>query len=176
MMVVAQWLIPGKTIWEYESVLMTGELHKFRTLPVDPNDPFRGKYITLRFPDIPMDSILLNGTQEYAYCLLAIDSLGFSTVDQVLLTEPTSTQAYFRAEIERKSNKSWSWKRTKIGYPFERFYMEEHKAPKAENFYNTASRDTQQTVYATVRIKNGMTVLEDVFIDGHSISEIEDND
>ena len=76
-----------------------------------------------------------------------------------------------KAKINRRLNKFISWGKTRLVYPFERFYLEEHKAPRAEKRYRLATRNSLQTTYAIVRIKNGTTVLEDVLIDGHSIVE-----
>ena len=46
---LAQLYVPAKMIWDQEDVLKNGSEYKFKTDPVDPNDPFRGKYITLSF-------------------------------------------------------------------------------------------------------------------------------
>lgn len=52
---VVQLYVPSKMIWDREEVLRTGTEYKFRTAPIDPTDPFRGKYITLRFDDNTVD-------------------------------------------------------------------------------------------------------------------------
>ena len=36
-------------IISYERVLKEGEVFYFKVLPLDPYDPFRGRYVTLRF-------------------------------------------------------------------------------------------------------------------------------
>ena len=54
--------------------------------------------------------------------------------------------------------------------PFDRFYMEESKAPKAEKVYNAANSDQRKETYALVYIKDGTAVLNDVIIDGQSIA------
>ena len=46
---LVQLYVPAAMILEREEVLATGKAYKFRVAPVDPNDPFRGKYITLRY-------------------------------------------------------------------------------------------------------------------------------
>ena len=46
-MVFAQWYVPSKMILDREDILKNGEEFKFLTQPIDPSDPFRGKYITL---------------------------------------------------------------------------------------------------------------------------------
>lgn len=171
LMVAAQWLIPGKTIWDHEQVLRQGEQFKFLTLPVDPNDPFRGKYVTLRFSRVALDSTILSSAYKYVYCTLIVDDEGFASVDEVLLEVPPDNQAYFKTEISNRKAIFLSRRNTRLVYPFERFFMEEHKAPRAEERYREAIRDSSKITYALVRIKNGTTVLEDVLIDGHSIRE-----
>jgi len=59
-----------------------------------------------------------------------------------------------------------------VEYPFERFYMEESKAPLAESMYWEVSRDTTKITYASVSIQNGRAVLKDVFIGDVSIREL----
>lgn len=36
-------------IMSYEKILKEGESFYFKVLPLDPYDPFRGRYVTLRF-------------------------------------------------------------------------------------------------------------------------------
>jgi len=45
----AQLYFPAKIVYDNTMVLNQGTIWKFQCEPVDPNDPFRGKYITLRF-------------------------------------------------------------------------------------------------------------------------------
>ncbi len=59
-----------------------------------------------------------------------------------------------------------------IQYPFDRFYMEESKAPQAEITYNESLRDTNQVTYAVVLVKKGEAVVKDVMIDDRSIVDI----
>ncbi len=47
-MCLAQWIVPGKMVYDSENTIAEGTLYKFKTAPVDPSDPLRGKYVTLR--------------------------------------------------------------------------------------------------------------------------------
>ncbi len=49
LLVLLQIWTPAAMIWNREDVLRSGKAFKFRSAPVDPNDPFRGKYIILSF-------------------------------------------------------------------------------------------------------------------------------
>ena len=44
-----QWTVPLGLIWQHQATLRTGTVYRFRTAPVDPVDPFRGRYVQLRF-------------------------------------------------------------------------------------------------------------------------------
>jgi uncharacterized membrane-anchored protein len=46
---LAQWFVPAQMIYDQEQVLREGKTYHFKTAPIDPSDPFRGKYITLSF-------------------------------------------------------------------------------------------------------------------------------
>ena len=48
---LAQLFVPAQMIYNQEDILDTGKLVKFQCEPIDPNDPFRGKYITLNFKE-----------------------------------------------------------------------------------------------------------------------------
>lgn len=64
--------------------------------------------------------------------------------------------------------------------PFDRFYMEESKAPRAEKllpgsrFGRAQPSGTNQVTNcrANVRILNGTALIEDVLVDGTSIKEL----
>ena len=47
--VLVQLVVPAKMIFDKEVILKTGTIYKFKTQPIDPSDPFRGKYVTLNY-------------------------------------------------------------------------------------------------------------------------------
>ncbi|MES2486246.1 MAG: GDYXXLXY domain-containing protein, partial [Bacteroidota bacterium] len=57
-----QAFIPLKMVYDNHNVETEGIVFKFKTEPVDPSDPFRGKYITLEFES---DSIYANVYPQY---------------------------------------------------------------------------------------------------------------
>lgn len=169
---LVQLYVPSKMIWDKEEVLRTGTEHKFRTAPVDPNDPFRGKYITLRF-----DNNLVNTPSEdnwkigeSIYVSITTDDKGFAKIEDVSKKKPTENQEFIKATV--RSVLETNPRRLTIDYPFDRYYMEESKAYEAEQAYRESNRDTLEVTYALVSIKNGNAVLKDVLIDGTSIKEI----
>lgn len=172
MVVLAQWYVPAKMIFDRETVLSSGKEYKFRAAPLDPSDPFRGKYITLRFSDTRFP--LPPGEEWYpgedVYVSLTTDREGFARIQSVNKKAPHKGTDYVKAKVHYVADDSV--KTILVEYPFERFYMEEAKAPRAERVYNESLRDTTKQTYAQVSIMGNTAVLKDVLIDGVSIKEL----
>jgi hypothetical protein len=166
-MVAAQWFVPISMISGMENIKRHGTMFKFRTQPIDPTDPFRGSYITLRFQESFFEtrqSMWVAG--EELFVKLGVRDDGFAFVIGVSRSEPEAGN-YFRAKAGNYYNG-----RIDLDFPFDRFYLEESKAPAAENTYNDSNADDQLKVYAVVYIKDGESYVEDVRIDEKSIIEI----
>ncbi len=167
-----QLALPGKMIWDNEKVLETGKEYKFKTAPIDPSDPFRGKYITLQYKEntTEVDDIENWSAGEDVYVTLKTDSQGFAKIDFISKVKPKESDDFVTAKV------GFVWgnhlKSLNIEYPFNRFYMEETKAPEAERAYRKAQLATSQVTYALVSIKNGQAVLKDVLINGVPIGKI----
>ena len=78
---------------------------------------------------------------------------------------------YFKAWINSTYVSNGETKIT-VDYPFDRYYMQEFKAPAAETAYVEAQWDTTKVAYSLVRIKEGTAVLKDVLIDGVPIKDM----
>ena len=172
LMVLVQLYVPASMIFQKEKVISEGKAFKFRTAPIDPTDPFRGKYITLSFNEnalkVPDASDWINGEQIFAY--IAEDSAGYAIIEKLSKEEPLQKTDYLKVTIDYIMPDTVST--VFIRYPFDRFYMEESKAPVAEQIYNEAAIDTNQIAYALVMIRNGDAVVRDVFIDDVSILDL----
>ncbi len=175
--VAAQIIVPTHMIFNREDVLNTGIAYKFKTKPIDPADPFRGKYITLNFE---VDQYITEDTtwvrDEVIYVYLDIDSLGFAevnTVSKEIL--PDIDKDFVEAKVNWYVGYS---KELNIDFPFNRFYMEESKAYTAEVVVRENLRDSLlQNVYALVYVKEGESVLKDVIIDDIPIKDyVEQNE
>ena len=44
----------GGVLWPQLSARVAGEEYRFAVEPVDPIDPFRGAYVVLGYPDLPL--------------------------------------------------------------------------------------------------------------------------
>ncbi|WP_435623526.1 GDYXXLXY domain-containing protein [Flagellimonas sp.] len=171
---LAQLFVPAQMIWNNEDVLETGKAFKFKTAPIDPNDPFRGKYIFLNFDnvdvEIPKEHDWKRG--ELVYVSLMENPKGFAEISSVSKEEPKETEDFVLAKVGFINSYNTDITTMTILYPFERFYMEESKAYDAELTYRDSQRDTTKTTYALVHIKNGDAVLKDVLIDGVPIKDL----
>ena len=164
---IVQWLVPGKMIWEKGQVLAKGEAFKFKTEPVDPSNPFKGKYITLNFAEnsFTTDTAYFDIEQnEPVYVLLGTDRYGYAVVRGLTLEKPSNTNSFVKANVWYTSKENDSVT-VHIDYPFDEFYMDEYKAPRAEEVYRESTVDSSRVTYALVRILKGDAVLENVFID-----------
>lgn len=167
---------PLSMILGREEILDTGTEYKFKVAPVDPNDPFRGKFVTLNYSDNYFEVDSASGWEqgEMVYLLFKVDSQGYAMIEAVLKAPPHTTSDF----LETKVNYVYTDSLTKLylDFPFDRFYMEETKAPKAEEIYFQSARDSVQEAYSLVSIKDGKAVLKDVMIDGLSLKELADKD
>lgn len=169
---LAQLFVPVKMILDREDVLASGIDFKFRTAPIDPNDPFRGKYISLQYEnnviEIQNEKDWLNG--EDIYVILANDSNGFAKIESVSKKKPFDEVSFVKAKVNYITDNGA--KQLTVYYPFDRFYMEESKALEAEQVYRESVPDSTQVAYALVKIKDGEAVLKDVLINDVSIRDI----
>ncbi|WP_299549435.1 GDYXXLXY domain-containing protein [Seonamhaeicola sp.] len=166
-----QIVVPTQMILNREEVLNTGAVYKFKTRPVDPADPFRGKYIAL---DFEADSYKTTNAswdrKEAIFIYLDIDSLGFAEIYKVSKDIlPGLDKDYVKAKVDWYADYNGE---LNIEYPFNRFYMEESKAYEAEVAVRENQRDSLlNDVYAIVYVKAGESVLKDVIINGMPIKD-----
>lgn len=167
---IVQWIIPGQIIWMKNEVLKKGRSYKFKTAPVDPSNPFKGKYIRLNFSERSFaDTVNRNlGRDENVFVLLATDQHGYARITGLSTKQPLGNALFVESKVDYTSRKNDSII-IYIHYPFDEFFMDEYKAPKAEMIYNTSGRDSLKKTYALVKIWKGQAVIEDVFINDTSI-------
>lgn len=151
-------------ITKKEIVLTTGNEYRFKTKPVDPYDPFVGKYIVLSYD---IDRFNTTDGENYVegqkiYVYLGTDNEGYAKVEQVSTKADPASGDYVEARVDNFYDNTLH-----INYPFTRFYMNEYKAQPAEDAYNQANQwgtDDRIEAYALVRVKKGEAVLENVYI------------
>jgi len=173
-LVVVQLFVPAQMIFSKETIIENGELYKFKTRPIDPADPFRGKYITLQYDinRVKTDDTLWQ-RKDKAYLYVTKDANGFAQPEKISREKLDLDDDYVVVEARWYNKKN---KEVTISLPFNRYYMEESKAYDAEVAHQKAQRDSlPDNTYALVYISDGEAVLSDVLIDDISIKDHVEN-
>lgn len=169
---LVQLYVPAKMIWDKETILEAGLTYKFKTAPIDPNDPFRGKYITLSFDE---NTVTVSNEEDWTsgemiYLSLTTDNSGFAKIKSTSKKKPVRSTNFIQAKVKYVLGNGTN--KLTIDYPFDRYYMEESKAYDAEQVYRQSLRDTCKITYALIKVKDGDAALKDVMINGTSIREM----
>lgn len=163
---MVQLYIPAKMIYNQEEVLKSGKKFKFKIEPIDPSDPLRGKYITLNFK---ADTVHVHDAKSWqrhtpVYLRMQSNEKGFATIDKAFKEPPQQTKHYVKANIRYFINDDSTALRIK--YPFNRYYVKEHKAKEAEKAYDEARWGDTEATYALVSVKDGRGVIKNLIIEG----------
>lgn len=168
---LVQLFVPANMIWQAEGTIREGNEFHFKVAPVDPNDPFRGKYISLAFE---ADEITVPGNNwagfDEVYARIHKGKDGFAQIQDLSQSPPEDTEDFIRVAVYMMTQFKDSTAIT-ISYPFDRYYMEESKALAAEKLYSESVSDSRQRTYGVVFVKNGKASLTDVRINDLSIQE-----
>ena len=172
-MILAQLYVPAKMIWDSESTIKNGAAYKFKTQPVDPYDPFRGKYIDLRY-EVEREKYDLDGLEneelQYiykAYAEIKTKSDGFAEISNLTTDNQSLSGDYIEVKIRSRQKD-----KVTINLPYNRYYMEESIAKPSENYVRGIRRDSSINVYGIINIKDGNGVLTQVMINGRPIADV----
>jgi uncharacterized membrane-anchored protein len=168
-----QLAVPVGQIRKYEDILLTGVTYKFRTAPVDPYDAFRGRYVSLNYANTvaPLRQDEKLEMHAPAYVALHKDEDGFAQFGEMAGIPPVEGD-YLRVEYLYTNGANEPDAHFRL--PFDKFFMEETKAPRAEAAYWKHGNRRDQTVdatYVVVRVKGGRGVIEDLYIKGKPIRD-----
>ncbi len=172
-MCLAQWWVTGELVYEHRSTIARGVPFKFRVAPVDPTDPFRGKFVALAYRDnfyLLRDSSLGMKEGQEVYVTFKPDEEGFAIINQWSSSEPTATVPYLKVLVDRIEQEA-GFRKIFVKYPFDRFYLEEAKAPAAEERYRALTGRDGTEAWSVVYIDAGKAVLHDVLLEGISLSD-----
>ena len=128
LLICIQLAVPGSMIWKKEMILVKGTPYKFLTAPIDPYDPFIGKYIVLNFRE---QAYTLPPKQDVdddapVYISFRNNKNGFAEIDKVTKQIPEGSD-YLKTNVSR-INREKQRVTVFINYPFNRFYKEINKA------------------------------------------------
>lgn len=169
---IIQLYIPFSMIRLQNNILQHGTSYKFRTAPIDPNDPFLGKYVRLYFnaSEAIVDKNAEWGYDDEVFVTLDTDEAGFAKIKEVLRKTPDSSDDFVRARIRYIERDSVC--KLFLDYSFDKFYMEEFKAPEAEKVYMESRVDSTQIAYALIKVRNGKSAIENVYINDIPIQTV----
>ncbi len=177
----------GFQVMTYERILKEGEAFYFDILPLDPYDPFRGRYVTIRFNRNILSAPLVGDVknierQGKAYAILEHSKEG-DKIKEIRLSRPQNgvfleVEELYMGEIAEAVDQG----KKKIpplvyfSLPFDRFYMREDLAPKAENILRRSRSiegedERELSTKAKIKVLNGKGVIEDLTIDDQPITQ-----
>ncbi len=164
---LGQLAVPTYMIREAERTLADGEVMRFRTAPVDPQDLFRGRYVRLDFEALraKMTGEEFFQRNRAAHVLFERDAEGFARAIAIQEVPPDSVNfmTVHMLNFDSETNE------IEFELPVDRFYMEESLAPLAEREY---ARLRGRSAWAELRVRYGHTLIEQVFIDGVPLARL----
>jgi uncharacterized membrane-anchored protein len=158
--------VPLATIRTHEDILQNGTPYKFRTAPVDPYDAFRGRYVALNYANT-LASTTIQEPLPYGtpvYVRLQTDAENFADFHELSMDPPESGD-YLRVFFLYTDYENPGMAQFRL--PFDRFFMEESLASRAEEAYrefSNNSADSTVSAHVLVRVKRGRGVIEDLYI------------
>jgi len=171
---IAQLSVPATMIYQHELTLKSGTEYRFEVRPIDPADPFRGRYVRLDFVQqqmaesqryLPGVELFADG-QHSAYAVLGVDESGLANLTSLSMIKP-DTADYIKVDVSIYNQEIYSLK-----FPFDRYYANETKAPSMESVVRDRSRvDSLQIVTATVSIRNGRGVISQLWVGEQTIED-----
>lgn len=189
--IAAQFAVPGWMIIRQERILRNGTQYRFRIEPIDPFHAFKGRYVQLRIPGIPLSVTNEYFSGEWIRGLIATDTNGLSRIAGAAREAPEG-QASFRTRVrycwaqyetvtnnlrevrENGAKPKTDWIESgrynlSFNVPFSEYYLPEKIASAAEDAVrDAASRENEgkRSAVALVRILDGRAAIEGVEIDG----------
>lgn len=171
--------VPASMVFEQEQIRSDGVAVKIRTRPIDPYDPFRGRYVRLGFDvsKVPLaNDIDQVRAGERVHLSLAVDEEGYGVFGAAHLEEPPDG-LYVTCRVSYTAGDGMVF----VNLPFDRYYMNEEIAPEAERLYLEANRRRVASGdgpdafpagnYALVRIRGGAVAIEAVFLEDQPIEQ-----
>lgn len=162
---VGQLAIPASMVVRMEYVHRAGESFRFRLAPFDPADPFRGRYMALRFEleNAPVPAPSDYDSEEPCFATLLRDGNGFATIGRVTHQRPTGN-AYILLAPGDTSLTSDNPRQLRIRIPLDRYYLNEERAPEVERIAQAELERSRKAgkpaqVYGEVKVHAGEIAL-----------------
>lgn len=170
--IVMQLVVPTSIALQYEKVLKEGKLYRFQVVPIDPADPFKGRYVRLRFAaqngvkeDLRVFPTERLKRKKTVYAVLEANENNIAHVRELHLEQPKDSVDYIKSKVDYAYGDKWS-----IRFPFNKYYANEYKAPKIEGVVRGRVRsEMESNVFAHVRVSNGRGVIEQLYVGEQTI-------
>ncbi|MBO4648618.1 MAG: GDYXXLXY domain-containing protein [Lentisphaeria bacterium] len=174
---------PVRTIRQFMFPATKGIALRFPVMIYDPYDPMRGRYVRLGLTT-GRNIVLPNKNRDLGFryrqnvfAVLDTRSDSPKIVDLVADRKEVSPGAFFlpvqylscNRDYDTKARKYLETGKHQVQLPFERFYLNEHKAPKAEKLLQ--KRNTKAELLVIV-YPDGVYQVKDLFIDGTSVRSL----
>ena len=181
---VAQVAVPASLIVKHEQTRATGSVWRFQTAPVDPSDPFRGRYVQLAFAvdrtPVPMadPARAWIDSESRVYAELAAGPDGYARLVRIHESRPQGDVEYIDVFAQHMHSPQATADGAPpeplppalfVRLPFDRYYLPEARAPEVERAYWDASRKAQANTWAEVRVRDGHAVLTGLVLDGKPV-------
>ncbi len=165
---LVQLLIPASMIGKREATIRNGTPYRFKTRPVDPHDPFRGRYVALDFEErsAKVENEKIRRGQKVFVEVHEGDD-GFAKLGKASRERPEGSD-YIKVRASYSSGGKGG-STVNVELPFERYYMNEKRAPEAERAYWDNNLRTNRNTFALVKVLDGMAVTEGLYIDGKHV-------
>ena len=161
----AQIVVPASIIVDRELTLANGRPFKLRTAPVDPVDAFRGRYVWLAFEIQDYETSTQYEHGDRLHAVLRENDEGFAEIAR-LSREPVDGDSALWVTVQYPAEN-----RVRLELPFDRFYLDERDAPRAERAVREASFGDSIDASAAVRIRGNSAVLEQLYLGERTVYE-----
>lgn len=177
--VIAGAAYPIFKIIKFEYPAQEPAVYRFRSGAIDPYDPFRGRYVTLRpLPDrIPDDGAEYHHNTKL-YALIGNDFDGLATVQKLSTVQPENGDFIIvkyrnkRIDWENRENADKNKKYHFFHLPFSRYYLNEKLAPEAEKAVADVTRAGASDCILKVKIyDDGHAIIDELEIKGIPLRE-----
>ena len=175
---------PVRTIRRFMFPATKGIALRFPVTLYDPYDPMRGRYVRLNLSETGRNLVLPKKNRDLdfryrqkVFAVLDTRSESPKIVDLVADRKEIPPGAfflpvqylYFNRDYDAKTRKYLKTGKHQVRLPFERFYLNERKAPKAEKLLQ--KRNTKAELLVIV-FPDGVYQVQDLFINGSSVRSL----
>ncbi|MDX1497258.1 MAG: GDYXXLXY domain-containing protein [Salinisphaeraceae bacterium] len=159
-LVVIQLAVPAAMIDKRMTTLQEGTPYKFRIGPVDPYDPFLGRYLVLNLEAADYEGWKGEDLHpgQTVYGVLETNNDGFAYFYNLSMDAP-GTRDYLKLRVAWQSGKQ-----VRLRMPFDRYYTEENAAQQAWRVRRPGRRQPVPA-HIQVRVLDGYGVLEELYFE-----------